>query len=173
VVEFDTEPDTVDQQPSHEIHVFQDGGTREGKSAEPGHPDWEDDVRAARRPLRQALQAIMQPILDERIIPFVAKLFPQHCDGTSHSGEPARPACKPCTSLVRRYLPYERRTHAVHQDGPALVTVVVSLADFGAEYDGGLYVTNGLPGYHNVSSLYANTSGKIKRVCGCGCTPFS
>ena len=151
-VEFDSEPDTVDQQPSHEIHVFQDGGTREGKSVEPGHPDWEPAVRAARRPLRQALQAIMQPILDERIIPFVRQLFPEYCDGTS--ADPERKACRPCTSLVRRYLPHERRTHTVHQDGPALVTVVVSLADVDAEYDGGLYVTNGLPGYHNASSLY-------------------
>lgn len=49
--------------------------------------------------------------------------------------------CTPCFSLVRRYRAGERTTHAAHFDIQALVTVVVSLGSYGADFDGGLYVT--------------------------------
>ena len=39
--------------------------------------------------------------------------------------------CTPCYSLVRRYRKGERRSHAMHYDGHAAVTVVVSLSDYG------------------------------------------
>ncbi len=44
-----------------------------------------------------------------------------------------------CYSLVRRYRQY-RTSHDMHYDGHALVTVVVSLSDYGTDYTGGLYV---------------------------------
>jgi hypothetical protein len=53
-----------------------------------------------------------------------------------------RRECSPCYSLVRRYRPFERTTHAMHHDGHALVTVVVSLSDYGDEYTGGLFVSD-------------------------------
>ena len=49
--------------------------------------------------------------------------------------------CRPCTSLIRRYRPGERRAHYEHIDGHAAVTVVVSLSPQ-ALYTGGLFVSN-------------------------------
>ncbi|KAJ1452135.1 hypothetical protein M885DRAFT_445509 [Pelagophyceae sp. CCMP2097] len=75
----------------------------------------------------------MDPIVAARVTPFVNARYAAACRG----------ACTPCYSLVRRYLPGERRSHEPHHDEHALVTVVVSLADSGAEYAGGLYVVGG------------------------------
>ena len=52
----------------------------------------------------------------------------------------------PCYSLIRRYKEGERRSHETHYDQHAIVTVVVSLADFETEYTGGLYVAAGRAG---------------------------
>ena len=49
-------------------------------------------------------------------------------------------ACTPCSSLIRRYREGERRSHAPHEDSEAFATVVVSLANAGDEFEGGLYV---------------------------------
>ena len=54
---------------------------------------------------------------------------------------PSDRTCTPCYSLLRRYQPFERVNHAVHHDGHALATVVVSLSDYGTEYTGGLFVS--------------------------------
>jgi len=48
-----------------------------------------------------------------------------------------------CHSLIRRYLPTERRRHPQHFDVQALYTVVVSLNSHGADFEGGLYVSTG------------------------------
>jgi hypothetical protein len=77
-----------------------------------------------------------RPILDERITPYVREHFPETCNKDPES------ACTPCYSLVRRYRPGERRSHETHRDGHALVTVVVSLSDYGSEYRGGIYVAH-------------------------------
>jgi len=50
-------------------------------------------------------------------------------------------SCRPCTALIRRYRPDERRAHHEHVDGHAAVTAVVSLSR-AAEYVGGLYLSN-------------------------------
>uniref|UniRef100_A0A7S2IG85 Fe2OG dioxygenase domain-containing protein n=1 Tax=Haptolina brevifila TaxID=156173 RepID=A0A7S2IG85_9EUKA len=49
--------------------------------------------------------------------------------------------CKPCTSLIRRYRPGERRTHSEHIDGHAAVTAVVSLSH-ATDFSGGFFVSN-------------------------------
>lgn len=49
--------------------------------------------------------------------------------------------CTPCTSLIRRYRPHERRSHYEHVDGHASATAVVSLS-LASEYRGGLYLSN-------------------------------
>lgn len=50
-----------------------------------------------------------------------------------------RGLCRPCTSLLRRYVPGERRAHPEHVDGHAAATAVVSLSRSG-DYSGGFFV---------------------------------
>lgn len=130
---FDTDTDSVDGMTSHEFFA-----SSEGKRHTPGTEDSDPDTLARRQPVRNALNSILQPIIDKRVSPFIRELYPKFCN----SGDPAR-ACKTCTSLVRRYRADERQTHNMHRDGEALATVVVSLSDHGLEYRGGLYVSNG------------------------------
>ena len=134
--EFDTDGDSVDGIASHEMFVFQKSG---GKRNEAGQIDHDPAGFAARQPLRDALSAVMDPILRDRIDPYVRRRFPAQCGADA----PPERACTPCSSLVRRYRPGERRSHNPHRDMLALVTVVVSLADYGTEYRGGLYVSAG------------------------------
>ena len=134
--EFDTDGDSVDGIASHEMFVFQKSG---GKRNEAGQIDHDPAGFAARQPLRDALSAVMDPILQTRIDPYVRRRFPAQCGADA----PPERACTPCSSLVRRYRPGERRSHNPHRDMLALVTVVVSLADYGTEYRGGLYVSAG------------------------------
>ena len=118
------------------MFVFQKSG---GKRNEAGQIDHDPAGFAARQPLRDALSAVMDPILHDRIDPYVRRRFPAQCGADA----PPERACTPCSSLVRRYRPGERRSHNPHRDMLALVTVVVSLADYGTEYRGGLYVSAG------------------------------
>ena len=133
---FDTDPDSVDGTTSHEMFVF-DGSPDSGG---PSLKTVADPARARERQrFRERLDAVMQPILQERLTPYVRQRFAEQC---GQGREEAR-RCTPCYSLVRRYLPNERRSMGAHYDGHALVTVVVSLSDHGAEYTGGLYVSAG------------------------------
>jgi len=50
--------------------------------------------------------------------------------------------CVPCTVIVRRYVPGERRQHPWHFDSEAFLTVVVPLSP-AADYQGGLYLQPG------------------------------
>merc|ERR1719386_344246 len=96
-----------------------------------------DEKKAAlREKIRKKLRNIMRPIVKSRIVPFVQQHYPKQCG--SGKGEGRR--CRVCHSLIRRYVPGERLSHATHYDSHALVTVVVSLSDFGTEYRGGLYL---------------------------------
>ena len=132
-LDFNNEPDTVDALPSHEIFVHE-GSTRDIDEDLGG-----DFGRAAERAaLRLRLRALMGPI-EARITHIVRQRYPDQCG----EGRPAGRRCTPCFSLVRRYLPDERRGHGMHRDGQALVTVVTSLSDYGDEYEGGLYVSAG------------------------------
>lgn len=92
-----------------------------------------------RKAIRQKLQAVLQPILKQRITPLVRHLYAEVC-GNSTSNDRA---CTPCYSLIRHYRHGQRQSHATHHDGQALATVVVSLSDFDQEYRGGLYVATG------------------------------
>jgi len=142
---FDSDPDTVDGMMSHEMFVsnpeLRAGGEGRGGSlkldADPAH-------LAARRPLREALEAIMQPILTERITPFVRQQYAANWKEGTPIGDWS--TLTPCYSLIRRYKEGERRSHETHYDQHAIVTVVVSLADFETEYTGGLYVAAGRAG---------------------------
>lgn len=49
--------------------------------------------------------------------------------------------CTPCTSLIRRYRPTERRGHYEHVDGHAAATAVISLSR-SHDFSGGLYLSN-------------------------------
>ena len=130
--ELDGDPDTVDAMPTREIYI----DNVELRASGISKANQEPMAQAiSRRPMREALKKLTQPILDERITPLVRQLFPEAC------GRGDGRACTPCWSLVRRYKHGERNTHGTHRDGHALVTVVMSLSDYGEEYRGGLYVS--------------------------------
>ena len=142
---FDTDPDTVDGFASHEIFVEQGdeplgaGSNRQSAAAARAGAaklDMDPEALASRAPLRRQLKAIMDPILQRRITPYVRQRYSRAC------AKDERRACRPCYSLIRRYREGERMSHATHHDGHALVSVVVSLSDHGDEYEGGLYVAS-------------------------------
>jgi len=116
--DVNTDPDSVDSLPTFELPLqsFQ----------QPLLLDTDSEAGAKRARLRE----LTQPVLDEKILPYVRVRY--DC-----------PSCRVCTSLLRRYLPDERRRHPSHFDTQAFVTVVVSLSAFGTEFSGGLYVRRG------------------------------
>lgn len=152
-IAFDGDPDSVDGMVSHEIFLSSNGrhesdedskAEGEGSKAEGGgvpskmrHPD--AGQQAARLAMRRRLVQVTAPIMEGRLTPYVRQAFPKQCGDAA----PQHRRCVPCASLVRRYRPNERRSHATHYDNEAIVTVVVSLADHGAEYTGGLYLAAG------------------------------
>lgn len=113
-----TQPDTVDSMATFELYWL---------SPKPVHP--------VQRPVTDRLTALLRPIIDERITPIVNQRYQRQCRG----------GCTPCTSLVRRYRPDERRSHGEHFDLQALATAVVSLSTYGVDYPhgSGLYVSTG------------------------------
>mmetsp|Transcript_50832 Transcript_50832/g.91354 ORF Transcript_50832/g.91354 Transcript_50832/m.91354 type:complete len:528 (-) Transcript_50832:50-1633(-) len=131
---FDSDPDTVDGMSTHEVYVeTPDMPTEPSTEAQPWMKlDTDPRVFASRKKLRRRLKKIMDPIVKDRITPFVQERFPS-CRREAGN-------CTPCYSLVRKYKSGERRSHGVHYDAHALVTVVISLKDYGASYRGGLYV---------------------------------
>ena len=72
--------------------------------------------------------------VEAKITAVIRKTWPEVCNASRER------RCRPCFSLVRRYLPNERTTHNIHRDGQALVTAVVGLSDYGKDFLGGLYV---------------------------------
>lgn len=71
---------------------------------------------------------IVLPVIKQRIEPYVRKQY--NC-----------PDCIVCSSLVRRYLPGERRKHPRHFDAEAFVSAIMPLNV--GNYEGGLYVQTG------------------------------
>ena len=116
--QVNTDPDSVDSLPTFEfpIESFQ----------QPNLLDTDGEAGQARAALREITAA---PIADS-ILPYVRAKY--KC-----------PGCKVCTSMLRRYLPDERRRHPAHFDTQAYITVVVSLSAFGEDFSGGLYVRRG------------------------------
>jgi TPR repeat protein len=137
-LEFDDDPDTVDGMSTHEMFHFNHELHRGDGGGESMKLDSTPGGMEARRSVREKLDHIMRPILDERITPLVRERYPELCGKIGGTSNPR--ACTPCYSLIRRYRPDERRSHATHRDGHAIVTVVVSLSDFNREYRGGVYV---------------------------------
>ena len=130
----DMDSDSVDKMPTLEL-VLERNGSIEQAMELPGKEDLRSPSIAKKRQLmRKRVAAITQPIMHERITPFVRARYPQLC------GQSAARACTPCHSIVRRYMPGERRTHDMHFDLHAAVTVVVSLSDYGTEHRGGLQI---------------------------------
>ena len=132
---FDTDSDTVDDAPTYEFYLEKSGDIDASLATIPGKPDAKKEIREKRRPHREKIAKFVRPLLQQRVLPFVQKKFPQ-CNGS----------CEVCWSFVRRYRDDERTTHDMHFDLNALVTVVISLSDTGIDFDGGLYVSAGASG---------------------------
>jgi hypothetical protein len=134
--DYDEDPDTVDGMPTYEIFV---ASPDLESSSRPSMKILDQDSEALpeRRRLRRKLSDILDPLLKNRITPFVQEHYAHICQ--KNGTDPNR-SCTPCYSLVRRYRHGERQSHATHH---ALVTVVVSLTDYGIDYQGGLYVSTG------------------------------
>ena len=135
--QFDTDPDSVDGMPTFEIYTEKPDAEWEANDMATSHMRVIGNPKRGmgRDPLRKILQRRARAILEERITPYVRQAFPQAC------GRGIGRACTPCYSLIRRYREGERQSHGVHHDGHAIVTVVVSLSEYGVDYRGGLYVT--------------------------------
>jgi hypothetical protein len=131
--DFDRDKDSVDDESTFEFYL-EKNGTFDFIANIPGKPDIDPAVMAARLPARAALAEILRPIMESRIAPYVNEYVPR-----------CRPPnkCRPCFSLVRRYLDGERRAHDAHFDIQALATVVVGLNSAGRDFEGGLFISAG------------------------------
>jgi TPR repeat protein len=136
--------------PSYEVYL---GNSDSSSSPETYKGGSVDPAKVkAREPWLNALRQLTQPLLDDKITPFVQQHYKGICSGRGGDGgrssDMAVPGghsrrCTPCHSLIRRYEEGARQRHATHQDGHALVTVVVSLSEYGADFTGGLYLATG------------------------------
>lgn len=77
----------------------------------------------------ESAKSLLSDIIAHRVLPLVRERY-------------SCPACALANVLIRRYLPGERRTHAVHFDKQAFVTAVLGLSDPNA-YEGGLFLQPG------------------------------
>eukprot|EP00940_MAST-03C_sp_MAST-3C-sp2_P003158 g3158.t1 len=128
-VSFDEDADTVDEMSTFEFYIEKSGDQEHLKTIA-SKPDINAEIRARRKKARDRLKAIVDPVIQDRMIPLVSNIYSDKC----------RDGCRVCFSFVRRYLPFERRGHKDHLDIQALATVVVSL---GGDYEGGLYARAG------------------------------
>mmetsp|Transcript_4692 Transcript_4692/g.13888 ORF Transcript_4692/g.13888 Transcript_4692/m.13888 type:complete len:581 (+) Transcript_4692:70-1812(+) len=127
----DTDPDSVDGRSTLEL-VLERNGSLDQAGLLPGKAE-DGNVTAAheRRLLRARVGGIARKIVNERITPFVRSQFPLQRKERSYTL---------CHSFIRRYLPGQRRSHALHMDLMSRVSVVVSLSDFGVEHLSGLHL---------------------------------
>eukprot|EP00929_Paragymnodinium_shiwhaense_P108095 TRINITY_DN74415_c0_g1_i1.p1 TRINITY_DN74415_c0_g1~~TRINITY_DN74415_c0_g1_i1.p1 ORF type:complete len:578 (-),score=130.87 TRINITY_DN74415_c0_g1_i1:47-1780(-) len=88
----------------------------------------------------EAMKELLEDFVDNRLLPYVRATY-------------NRPTCTVADILVRRYIPGERRTHAAHFDGQALVTAVLGLSN-PDDYRGGLYLQ---PEAHASSRRFVRT----------------
>lgn len=127
---FDEDMDSVDNESTYEFYL-EKSGTFEAIGSIPGKPDIDPAIMADRLPTREKLARITGPI-QARILPFINQRFPE-CNGK----------CTVCHSLVRRYRENERRSHKMHFDIQALITIVVSLNSARRDFSGGLFISTG------------------------------
>ena len=127
-VEFDQDLDSVDGMSTFEFYIYSH------KDAYPsGKPDSLEHVRRSRENVRSKLRKITD-VITQRVEEKVNMLYKNKCGESS---------CHVCYSFVRRYLDSERTTHRDHLDIKSLITVVISLNQYGGDYVGGLYVRSG------------------------------
>jgi hypothetical protein len=134
---LDSDPDTVDGMSTREMFAWDATDVAATSGTFATETGTFAKIDKARAPIRRALQNIMEPILEDRITPFIRANYPDEC------GDNGVRACTPCYSLVRSYKVGERNSHATHYDDHARVTVVVSLKEFGRDFRGGLYIATG------------------------------
>eukprot|EP00908_Phaeocystis_cordata_P017234 Transcript_28564.p1 GENE.Transcript_28564~~Transcript_28564.p1 ORF type:complete len:501 (-),score=130.67 Transcript_28564:30-1370(-) len=127
---FELHEDSVDGGATHEFWVWNNGQLE----TQPHGPNPGAAVRAQQQAARATLGPMLSDVLTQRLAPLVSA---RYADACGPSG------CVACSSLIRRYLPGERRSHPQHFDLEALATIVVSLQLDDDEYDGGLYVHTG------------------------------
>jgi len=132
-VKLDNDPDSVDAMVSQEFVLSSTALSRGLPSKD--FNTVEEEHTGERAYIRQQVRKRLDPILEGIITPFVRSHFPEQC---SNKGKGRN--CTACYSMIRRYRVGERKSHATHQDGQSLATVVVSLSDYNREYTGGLYV---------------------------------
>lgn len=77
----------------------------------------------------ESAMSLLSDIIEHRVLPLVRQRY-------------SCPDCALANVLIRRYLPGERRTHAVHFDKQAFVTAVLGLSDPNT-YEGGLFLQPG------------------------------
>lgn len=108
------------------------------------------------------LKALTQPIVTNRVLPYIQSKY--NCSG-----------CRMCTSMIRRYLPKERRQLRRHFDGQSFVTVVISLSEYGSEYTGGLFVRSGSETSRRFVDLGTGDAAvhQVRMVLPCGDSKFS
>jgi len=97
---FDVDPDSIDGMSSHELYLSSD---EQNNRVNDLKGDADPAIVAARGPTRAALERIIGPAINERIIPFVRQRYPSECNRT------AARACRVCSSVIRKYLPGSRR----------------------------------------------------------------
>lgn len=98
---WDTDPDSIDGMSSFELYLRDNEVSKNGGPKEPNSLKGDADPLelAARRPLREAVNKVLDPIIDDRIIPFVRRRLATVCNAS-----PER-ACRVCSSVVRKYGP--------------------------------------------------------------------
>lgn len=138
---YDRDPDSVDGMPTFELFI--DGApvveVENENDSMSKSLDLDPNSSHRRATLRTQFRNLTQHYIEQVLTPLVRQEYPNFCQ----SSRPDR-LCMPCHSLVRRYRHGERQSHATHLDAQALVTVVVSLSEYGRDYQGGLYVSTGL-----------------------------
>lgn len=89
---FDLDMDTVDDKATYEIYL-QRNGAIEGVRAIQGKPDQNEEIYEQRKPVREKLLNITNPILSERILPFVNNHYANVCNRSATG-------CHACHQLV-------------------------------------------------------------------------
>ena len=127
---FDLDLDTVDQAPTYEFYLEKNGHFKTIQSIPGKIESFNNQLHKKRLNVREKIAALVRPILQSKMMPLVKDQYRDQCS-----------ECEVCWSFVRRYKDGERLDHGMHFDLQALVTVVVSLSDFGLDFSGGLYVS--------------------------------
>lgn len=131
-IKLDADPDSVDGMTSQEIFLDNDNLRSNQPSKQGG---FHQENMEERQELREKLRQLTDPYID-KITSLLHEWY-----GAEKCVKGNGRICTACYSLIRRYRAGERQSHAPHNDKHSYITVVVSLSDYGKEYNGGLYVS--------------------------------